>query len=297
MKHRHIISYGPLQVVAILAACMFAQSAAAVCVESDPPVDTIVSIDANNGCGNIQGQEGCDIKGGVGTCTYTDSEGNFFTANSTLNADGSLSWALDPASTITGVDSFVIEGAAKGNSNCAYLAEFDVTSGSGGDCKSFDNSGNCTSFQNITGFNVCTDGQDDIPPPPPPVAEAFPSCQPIEGMLGELDNTGIMCPVYTELDPPPADSGLMIGDQKPVVVCNLEKDKEDWGATDGSDLCCQCGIPEATQTACIATEDRTECTQTMTVNPTQSVQLNFFKDDLDPSTWIYTSQGWKLISY
>ncbi len=293
MKNRKLISYGLMQVVVILTAFGFAQPALAVCVDSDPPADTILAIDANNGCGNVHAQEGCNIKGGVGTCTYTDPDGNFFTVNSALNEDGRLSWALDPASTIIGVDTGMISGAAKGDSVCGYLYEVDVSSGSGGDCKSFDTAGNCTSFQNITGLDVCTDGKDDIAPPPPQVAAKLPFCSdPADpNAVGELDNTGIRCPI--DEDPTSPTFGL----QEPVVVCNLEKNKKDWGTTDGSDVCCQCGIPAESQTACVVTEDPSECTQSMTVNPTQSVELIFFKDDVDPCTWIKTSRGWKQWCY
>jgi len=299
MKNRKIINHGAVQVVSILAAFAFAQPVMAECVQSDPPADTILAIDANNGCVDIQGQEGCTIKGGVGTCTYTDLDGNFFKINSSLNSDGSLSWALDQSSTITGIDTAVIGGGSGGKNNCGYIHNFDVASGSGGDCKTVDSSGNCTGFQNITSLDICTDGQDDIAPPPPVVAEKLTFCSAPGDTndIGELDDTGIRCPVYTLLDPPPPDSGLVVGDQKPVVVCNLEKDKKDWGTTDGSDVCCQCGIAEADQTACVVTEDSSECTQSMTVNPTQSVELIFFKDDEDPCTWIKTSRGWKQWCY
>lgn len=294
MKNRNKISYGPIQLVAILAAFTFAQPALSDCVQSDPPADTILDIDANSGCANIQDQEGCTIdKVANGTCTYTDPTDatRWFTVNSVLNTDGSLSWALDSLSTITGVDTAIIGGGAGGKNNCGYIHNVDVASGSGGDCKGvIDEFGICDGvFQNITGLAVCTDGIDDVAPPPPVVAEKLTFCSSPDtpNDNGFLDETGIRCPVDE------------FGNQKPVVVCNFEKDKEDWGTTDGSDVCCQCGIPEADQTACVVTEDgdRENCEQTMTVNPTQSVELMLFKDDIDPCTWLKTSQGWKQWCY
>ena len=308
MKNRNKISYGPIQVVAILAAFTFAQPALSDCVQSDPPADTILDIDANSGCANIQDQEGCTIdKVADGTCTYidpvnTDINGDplFFTVNSVLHTDGSLSWALDPLSTITGIDTAVIGGGAGGKNNCGYIHNSDVNKGSGGDCKGVIVDGICDGvFQNITGLAVCTDGQDDVPPPPPEVAEnlAFCSSEDTSNVNGTLDKTGILCPRYTAEDPPPAGSDYIIGDQKPVVVCNFEKDKKDWGTTDGSDVCCQCGVGDTDddQTACVVTEDgdRDNCTTSMTVDPTQAVEVMLFRNDGDPCTWIKTSNYWK----
>ena len=288
MKNRNKISYGPIQVVAILAAFTFAQPALSDCVQSDPPADTILDIDANSGCANIQDQEGCTIdKVANGTCTYidpvnTDINGDplFFTVNSVLNTDGSLSWALDPLSSITGVDTAIIGGGAGGKNNCGYIHNSDVNKGSGGDCKGvIDEFGNCDgNFQNITGLAVCSDGIDDVAPPTPEVAKDLPNCD----LTNKLDDTGIQCP----LD----DMGV----EKPVVVCNFEKDKKDWGVTDGTDVCCQCGIV-AQQTACVVTEDETvdnACTKSMTVDPTQSVEFTLFRSDGDPCTWLKSSKGW-----
>jgi len=320
MKIRNITSYGPIPVVAILAAFTFAQPALSDCVQSDPPADTILDIDANSGCANIQDQEGCTIdKVDNGTCTYIDPVNKdingdplFFTVDSELNTDGSLSWWLDEGSTITGVDTAIIGGGAGGKNNCGYIHNVDVASGSGGDCKGvIDGDGNCDGvFQNITGLAVCTDGTDDVAPSPPVVAKDLPNCD----FDNELDDTGITCPTYSlaevtaaweahELDPDnvPAPD-FKVDDQKPVVVCNFEKDKEDWGVTDGSDVCCQCGVgvdnpndPDEKQKACVVTEDETvdnACTTEMTVDPTQSVVFTLFRSDGDPCTWLKSSRGW-----
>jgi len=197
MKNRNKISYGPIQVVAILAAFTFAQPALSDCVQSDPRADTILDIDANSGCANIQDQEGCTIdKVANGTCTYTDSTDatRWFTVNSDLNPDGSLVWSLADGSTL-GIDTAVIGGGAGGKNNCGYIHDSDVNKGSGGDCKGvIDEFGNCDGdFQNITGLAVCTDGIDDVAPPPPVVAEKLTFCSSPDtpDVNGVLDETGI----------------------------------------------------------------------------------------------------------
>ena len=93
MKYQRQIINRFIRGVILLASMAFAQHAAAVCVQSDPPADPVLAIDANNGCDDIQGQDGCNIKDvASGSCTFTDSaSGDFFTVESWLNADGSLS--------------------------------------------------------------------------------------------------------------------------------------------------------------------------------------------------------------
>ena len=111
------------------------------------------------------------------------------------------------------------------------------------------------------------------------MAEALPNCSDLNN---KLDFTGVTCPIDD------------LGVEKPVVVCNFEKDKDDWGVTDGADVCCQCGITEQ-QTACVVTEDETvdnACTKTMTVDPTQAVDFTLFRSDGDPCTWLRSSSGW-----
>lgn len=278
----------------------FTHSAMAVCVDSysstmEPQLATIVAVDANNGCDDITGQFGCSIKNpAVGdTCTYDDGTNQFTSTVTAFDALG-IRWII--SNNNVDIDTAMIGGGQQGKNNCAAFYTFEEDTGSGGDCKSFNN-GTCTSYQNITSLDLCSDFVQETPPPTPPVAEPLGFCSDpnTPQIPGELDDTGVLCPTYQMGDPLP--EGAAVGDQKPVVVCNFEKDKVDWGTTDGSDICCQCGIPAETQTACIVTEDRDQCAQSVTFNPTQSVQLLFGKDDVDPVTWIWTPDGWIQYSY
>lgn len=319
MRNSKLISMTAIQVVSILVALILTSPVMAECIQSAPvAADTVLAIDANNGCGDIQGQEGCYIAGknlDGGTCTSSDGK---FTVHSKYNGNGDpLSWWLSADSEV-GIDTVVVPGGSRGKNVCGYVFNSDVVEGSGGDCKGDIVGGVCDGvIQNITGLHVCSDGKDDVAPPPPEVASPLPSCS---ATGYRLDDTGIDCPKYSAqdvidaqgayelcLEENAADTSVcleptFVADQeKPVVVCNLEKDKENWGTTDGSDVCCQCGIPEEKQTACVVTEEEipgvNECTQSMTVNPTQSVELMFFKDDEDPCTWIKTRKGWLQYCY
>jgi hypothetical protein len=269
-----------------------AESAIAECVDSfssDNLIQqaTVVSIDANNGCDDIANQEGCSIKNpDVGsTCSFDNGEKRFTVKVDDIGQLG-LRWSLIQENNASNVeiDTAIIGGGSTGKNNCAAFHPFDVTSGSGGDCKNRDGeNGPCISYQNITSLDVCSDLRQEDPPPAAPVAETLPNCQPDPPELGLLDSTGIQCP-------PGGD---------PVVVCNLEKGKKDWGTTDGTDICCQCNITDV-QKACFVTlenRDNDECQTTMTVDPTQSVELMFFRDDTDPCVWSRTAQGWKKICW
>lgn len=305
MKSIRLISCGYIRAVAIMMAFIFAEPALSVCVDSDPPSDTILAIDANNGCADIQGQVGCTIKDPnssdplLNSCDFPDPiTGDLIVVNSTVNTDGSLSWSLADSS-LKIIDTAIVGGGSKGKNNCGYVYKYDVASGTGGDCKTFDTDGTtCLSYQNITSLDVCTDGITEEAPPPPPepvIAKPLEYCQaPGSTEPGVIDETGIICPV--EIDPVTGlpvidpDTGLPV--QKPVIVCNLEKDKYAWGAT-GSDIegeeeqvCCQCGISTGTQTACFVSEDpevnAQECAQTLTSDPTEEVILTFQKNGDDP---------------
>jgi len=307
MKHKSLIDKAGYLLFLMLMSIVVTRPVLAVCIQSDPPADPVLAIDANNGCSDIQGQEGCNIKNvDGGTCTYPASPGpgeDFFTVLSTLNPDGSLSWTLTDDSTIKGVDTAMIGGGAKGKNNCGYSFKYDVDHGSGGDCKvAFDANGDCPgAFQNITSLDICTDGDPEAEPEPPvepPVATTLKYCQEIaeDGTTvgtepGQLDVTGIICPVYT-VDDPYSVEDPRYGQQKPVIVCNLEKDKYAWGAIganeDGSseEVCCKCGLDIANETSCFISDDETEnsenCSTTLTSDPTQEVILQFQKDGTDP---------------
>ena len=266
-------------------------SAMAECVNSysytqpaELQLATIVAVDANNGCADITGQFGCSIKNPAlgGTCTYSDADGNHFTA--TIKALDSFGMRWEITNNNVEIDTAVYGGGSGGKNNCAAFHTYDVTSGSGGDCKIFNTDGTCASYQNFTSLDVCSNLVQEDSPPPPPVASELPNCDTLPG--GKLDSTGITCPT---------DSlGSPTGE--PVVVCNLQKDKQDWGTSDGSDVCCQCNIT-AQQTACVVSPDKPDCTTSMTVDPTQAVELMFFRNDGDPCTWLRSSSGWRQVCW
>ena len=227
------------------------------------------------------------------TCTMFPGSPNELIVRAIKNTAGAVEWwTNDEGETGLGIDKVILDNSAPAN-GCLQNNKFDAVKGSIKFVKSN------LEIQSTKGVELCADEEGFAAPPPPLVAEKLDFCssEDTSTVNGTLDNTGILCPRYTAEDPPPAGSDYIIGDQKPVVVCNFEKDKKDWGTTDGSDVCCQCGI--AVQNACVVTEDEdpsNDCTGTntsMTVNPTQSVELILFKDDVDPCTWLKTSQGWK----
>lgn len=318
MKKRKSIYPRVIQIASIIGAFTLAPSAMAVCVPSNPEAELVFTVDANNGCESINNHFGCHIKNPPGSCDFFMQDENDetvgFTVTSQFNTDpddpdyGQLEWTTTqyPGAKQVGIDVAVVGGAIKGN-NCGYGFEFDVISGSGGDCKgTIDVFGNCDgAIQNITGLDVCTDLEDEVPPPPPvvpPVATTLKACQTQEqtvsamfDALGKLDRTGIQCPEYALGDDIPV--GKQTGDQKPVVVCNLEKDKYAWGTTganeDGAqeEVCCQCGIEMDVDQTCFVSDNPEEnaengCAETLTSDPTQEVILKFQRDNNDPCTKI-----------
>jgi len=307
MKIQKTINCGPIQVVAILAAFAFTQSAQAECINTvEPPADLLFNIDANNGCDDIQGQEGCYIKGGVGECTYIDpsipSKGGFkvtsWVVSDPLDGQiGSLAWQISAVQDMNGndlpllyADTIIYGGGSGGKNNCGMGYKSDVGSGYGGDCKNaLDGDGVCTTavFQNFTGLSVCSDLETDEAPPEVPVAIDLPTCGIPTAMLGELgddlDNTGIICP----------------GNGQETVVCNFEKGEYAWGTVGANELgqqeevCCRCNPGTTPVKSCFvadnaddnSTEDN-DCAKTLTSDPTQEVIITLERNDNDPCTKI-----------
>jgi hypothetical protein len=253
-------------------------------------------------------QDSCQIETSLGIITVTGEK-----------VGGWISWTSSAPVPGLGINKVILDNA-QGANGCLQNSMYDVTSGEIAFVTE-DNDGNVKT-QPSGGAEFCADALvTEVPPAPPEptVVEPLHQCQvarelPSDTLLpGDLDETGIVCPVYesqSDCDAAYAaaeSAGKDVTDfecipgvtQKPVVICNLEKDKDDWGTTDGSDICCQCGIPADEQVACEVTDDPTDekCEQSMTVNPTQSVELMFFKDDVDPCTWIKTSKGWQQYCY
>jgi len=281
----------------------FAQSVMAECVmsyDSDGELQnaTVIGVDGNNGCTDISGQFGCSIKNpAVGSsCTYNDGTDTFkFTATIAAIDSQGLRWVI--SDNTTNIDTFQIKGASKGINNCITTFTYEATSGSGGDCTSFDTNGVCLNFSGFGGADFCSDLIEEVEPPPPPepvVVEVIESCS---GAGGKLDDTGIICPTYTSEENPE-----LVGQEKPVVVCNFEKDKYAWGTVgsnvEGSteQVCCQCGITG--QTACIVSDDpdinAQECPPTQTFDPEQDVMIILHKDETDPCvTQVYGGKVYK----
>jgi hypothetical protein len=215
-------------------------------------------------------------------CTMFPGSPNAFIVHAIKDAGAVVWWTNDEGETGLGIDKVILDNSAPAN-GCLQNNKFDAVSGSIKFVKSN------LEIQSTKGVELCADEEGFTAPPPPEVAEVLPNCD----FDSTLDDTGIECPVYDATDLPLPD-GVAIGDQKPVVVCNFEKDKKDWGVTDGTDVCCQCGIV-AQQTACVVTEDETvdnACTKSMTVDPTQAVEFTLFRSDGDPCTWLRSSRGW-----
>ncbi len=260
----------------------------------DQPVD-VGEFDGNMICADWS-LAGCSIDPSTtpASCTIFSGSGDEITVTAFLDANGALVWSAVPARDDGPlVDKVILDNAAGAN-GCLQNLKFDGTSGSVVFIKSNGIA------QNIRGASWCADNVFSDVPAPPPVAEPLRFCSDPTNpdAIGELDQTGIRCPVV--IDP---ETGLpVIGPdgnpiQKPVVVCNLEKDKPDWGATDGSDVCCQCGVDPGTQTACVVSPYNPQCQRTTTVDLTQSVELLFFRNDGDPCTWKRTSRGWEQICW
>lgn len=232
-------------------------------------------------------------------CTMFPGSPNAFIVHAIKDA-GAVVWWADDNEAGLGIDKVILDNSAPAN-GCLQNNKFDAVSGSIKFVKSN------LEIQSTKGVELCADEEGFTAPQPPEVAEELAFCSdPLTpGAVGDLDETGISCPTYSQeeyqaawdahdLDPDNVPApGFEVDDQKPVVVCNFEKDKEDWGVTDGSDVCCQCGI--GAQKACVVTEDETvdnACKKTMTVDPTQSVEFTLFRSDGDPCTWLRSSRGW-----
>lgn len=213
MKQSNSRYIGVCRSAAALVAIFFAQHVLAECIV-DPEADTILSIDANQGCEDIADHEGCSINDAIGSCSTTIG-GQTLSVTSTLGADGKAEWTVDADSDL-GVDVAVINGGSGGKNNCSYIYDSDAFDGIGGDLKSNGD------VQNITGASFCSDGQQELAV----VAEPLPLCGTLES--GEpLDNTGIQC-----------------GDDR-AIVCNFEVDEPSFGVDNGS--CCVCNITEVDQ--------------------------------------------------
>jgi len=193
-------------------AIFLAQHVMAECIV-EPEADKILSVDANQGCANIAGHQGCLINNAIGSCSI-EIDGKTLSVTSSLDATGKAVWSVDGGSDL-GVKAAIINGGAQGKNNCSYLYNEDALEGFGGDLKTNGDT------QNITGAYFCSDGQFDAGPV---IAEPMPLCNTVESG-NPLDNTGVQC-----------------GSDR-AIVCNFEVDEPAFGTTDGEN-CCVCNITE-----------------------------------------------------
>ena len=151
-------------------------------VESNPDFDAaqfVLEIDPADASCKTQGQVGCRIYGGNGSCSATDPiTGRIFTATSRSLSDGSLSWTLEGDLNADAV--FVVSklNLLRRNSNsktqaCSYVYSDEARSGKGLGYKSNGN------FANVDYIEICSDGVDS------PVSTPLPGCP--EAIQAALD--------------------------------------------------------------------------------------------------------------
>lgn len=233
MKHSTSPYVGIIRPALAFIAIFFSQHVMAVCL-IEPEADKILSIDANQGCDNIAGHQGCFIKNAIGSCSSIFPDGKTLEVTSSLGANGA-EW--DVTGSDLGVKAAIINGGSQGKNNCAYMYDSDAFDGFGGDLKSNGD------IQNITGAFFCSDGQLDAAEV---IAEPMPMCGTQES--DPLDNTGIQC-----------------GSDR-AIVCNFEIDEPRFGIGDGEN-CCVCNITEVDtclegDTDCQTTEDGVRAAET-----------------------------------
>ena len=123
--------------------------------QSPPPAKYVALVDGTTSCGNVGGQVGCRINGGIGTCSFPDQNNPLFTATSVLASNGSVNWSL------TGpikADVVITGGASQGNA-CGYFYPNDAVAGKG-----LGNKKSNGQFSNVTYVDICTDGENEPEP-------------------------------------------------------------------------------------------------------------------------------------
>lgn len=140
-------------VVLALFALGLTNNVQAECTQTAPGAKSVAIVDGTTGCASLNMQTGCrmDPGSGVTSCTHP---GGLFTATSQINADGSVSWALQSGSAKK-ADSVLVGGGTGGNA-CGYFYEKDAMAGSGMGFKKSNGQ-----YANVTYVDVCTDGKTD----------------------------------------------------------------------------------------------------------------------------------------
>jgi hypothetical protein len=175
MIRKHIVKLTAVT-ASVLMAFALTQNVWAECTHVAPAPKTVGNVKGVVGCADMNNRFGCTVNNGTGSCTAYDALGApLFTATSSTNATGQVSWNVAGAAK---VDEVFVWGTTGGNT-CIYAYADEAISGSG---LGFLKSNN--SYQNVQGVDFCTDGS--LPPPP----QTIPRC---EDFLG-IDGVSINCP-------------------------------------------------------------------------------------------------------
>jgi hypothetical protein len=166
-----------------VSAASSSHSSSGFCAQDEPGASTVLKSAGPQSCNRINGQFGCDVKHGKGTCTvYDDYENVLFTVESEFNNEDGLSWSITTAAPLAAkVNSVIVKSSAVQSGNaCDYIYGDEAVTGSGqGWFREIRGYG--SGFANVQTAWFCTDGQTDDTPPP--------DCRDIE----VLDGTGIDC--------------------------------------------------------------------------------------------------------
>ena len=140
-------------------------NARAACTQAAPGAKTVLDLKGVVACDAVANRVGCDIANGSGSCTAYSGSTPLFTANSTVNPDGSVSWSLTGNSQIN-VDEVFVQGTT-GGETCEYAYGDEATAGQ---FLGFYKSNG--SYQTVKNISFCTDGVNQ----PKQVIKSLPSC-------------------------------------------------------------------------------------------------------------------------
>jgi len=139
-----------------LVAVFFTGPAWAECKITSPTPNLVVKTDATKSCDNLTDHFGCRVDKGNGSCMAVDPDdpSRSFMVTSAVEFDGSVSWSLDPSSTIK-IDWFNTNGGKQGGNGCGFNFTSDIAAAAGaGD----ENNG---TFANVTSVDFCSNDKDE----------------------------------------------------------------------------------------------------------------------------------------
>ncbi len=137
----------------------------AACTQAAPGAKTVLNLKGVVACDAVAGRVGCDIANGSGSCTAYSGSTPMFTANSSINSDGSISWNITSGSQYN-VDEVFVQGTT-GGETCEYAYADEATAGQ---LLGFykDNQ----TYQTVKNVSFCTDGKNQVKQ----VAKPLPGC-------------------------------------------------------------------------------------------------------------------------